>query len=242
MKKAARSATWFWLLSSVSCLLLFSLPAAAQFGNSAQKLRGTALCSPFSPQGHNGYTITWNNSSSCWAITASGGATGFTPGAGTLTGPATNGTALIGSNNLSDIATPATALANLGGAGLGANSFTGAQSVTAATSNVMTVRSSGSNFSFLTIDNQGSQQSVLQLSDAGSLKWQFGKNATNTFFIYDIAHSRNLMTTDTSGNLQIWAGGNIVYRCATAGALPIGALTINAASCGTTADTALRLP
>ncbi len=36
-------------------------------------------------------------------------------------------------------------------------------------------------------------------------------------------------------------GSNVVFRCATAGALPVGATTINAASCGTTVDTGMRV-
>lgn len=44
------------------------------------------------------------------------------------------------------------------------------------------------------------------------------------------------------GGIQGWytpgtGGSNTVFRCATAGTLPVGALTINAASCGTTVDT-----
>ena len=38
------------------------------------------------------------------------------------------------------------------------------------------------------------------------------------------------------------SGTNIVYRCATSGTLPAGALTITAGSCGTTTDTGLRIP
>ena len=53
----------------------------AQFGNNAQKLRGTEICSPLSPQGHNGYALTWNDSISCWAPTAVAA-----PGANTFTG------------------------------------------------------------------------------------------------------------------------------------------------------------
>lgn len=46
---------------------------------------------------------------------------------------------------------------------------------------------------------------------------------------------------DTSGNLYINNASNVVFRCATAGTLPIGALTINSGSCGTTTDTGLRV-
>lgn len=46
----------------------------------------------------------------------------------------------------------------------------------------------------------------------------------------------------SGGTVQIGAGGNTIYRCATAGALPVGALTINAASCGTTASSGVTIP
>jgi hypothetical protein len=46
----------------------------------------------------------------------------------------------------------------------------------------------------------------------------------------------------TLGNLTAGSGANTVYRCLTAGAvLPAGALTITAASCGTSTDTGLRV-
>jgi hypothetical protein len=45
---------------------------------------------------------------------------------------------------------------------------------------------------------------------------------------------------DTTGNVSARGAANTVYRCATAGALPVGALTITAASCGTTVDTGFR--
>lgn len=48
--------------------------------------------------------------------------------------------------------------------------------------------------------------------------------------------------TFTPTTLSVATGTNVLYRCATAGALPVGALTINAASCGSTADTGLRVP
>ncbi len=44
------------------------------------------------------------------------------------------------------------------------------------------------------------------------------------------------------GTTQFQGGNNVLYRCATAGTLPVGALTINAASCGSTADTGIRVP
>jgi len=53
----------------------------------------------------------------------------------------------------------------------------------------------------------------------------------------------NPSITDTViyGNIEIKNGSNVVYRCATAGALPQGTLTIIPGNCGTTADTGLRV-
>ena len=44
-----------------------------------------------------------------------------------------------------------------------------------------------------------------------------------------------------NGTVAANGGTNIVYRCATAGTLPVGALTITAANCGTTTDTGMRV-
>jgi len=73
-------------LIRLSLLLALAVPLCAQFGVNAQKLRGTALCSPLSPQGHNGYLLTWNDSASCWSATAP---TGATLGANVFTGTQT---------------------------------------------------------------------------------------------------------------------------------------------------------
>jgi hypothetical protein len=48
-------------------------------------------------------------------------------------------------------------------------------------------------------------------------------------------------TLDVNGTVDVNGGNNIVYRCVTAGTLPIGALTVNIANCGTTFDTGLRV-
>lgn len=47
------------------------------------------------------------------------------------------------------------------------------------------------------------------------------------------------LTFASGATLQI--GGNIVYRCTTAGTLPIGALTIATGNCGASTDTGLRV-
>lgn len=65
-------------------------------------------------------------------------------------------------------------------------------------------QSTGANKSIITIDNAaGGQQSYLGLNDAGTEKWQIGKQADNTFFIWDNAHNNNVVTIDSSGNLLL---------------------------------------
>lgn len=61
---------------------------------------------------------------------------------------------------------------------------------------------------------------------------------TGTSAAWSILHTGAASFTSLSLN----SGTNVVYRCATAGALPAGALTITAASCGSTVDTLLRVP
>ncbi|MDP3052754.1 MAG: LamG-like jellyroll fold domain-containing protein [bacterium] len=43
------------------------------------------------------------------------------------------------------------------------------------------------------------------------------------------------------GTVSVNSGTNIIYRCTTAGTLPIGALTINSGNCGASADTGLSV-
>ena len=47
--------------------------------------------------------------------------------------------------------------------------------------------------------------------------------------------------TTTTGNTFINAGTNVLYRCTTAGTLPVGALTTVSGNCGASADTGLRV-
>jgi hypothetical protein len=65
---------------------------------------------------------------------------------------------------------------------------------------------------------------------------------TNTPLFFGTNGGYNSMSINTVGNVLIGNGANIIYRCTTAGALPVGALTINSANCGASADTKLRVP
>ena len=46
---------------------------------------------------------------------------------------------------------------------------------------------------------------------------------------------------NAAGNISAGGGTNILYRCTTAGTLPIGALTTATGSCGASVDTGLRV-
>lgn len=100
------------------------------------------------------------------------------------------------------------------------------------------------------------QQAGMVLQAAGVTKWSLLQNTDNSFFIQDAVHGVNPFNVDTSGNttvgetgtntqvqgnVSVHSGANVLLRCTTAGALPIGALTINAASCGASSDTGLRV-
>jgi hypothetical protein len=59
---------------------------------------------------------------------------------------------------------------------------------------------------------------------------------------YSAASRNSTGDLSVAGNAAVGGGSNVVYRCVTAGTLPIGALTITSGDCGSTADTGLRVP
>lgn len=75
-----------------------------------------------------------------------------------------------------------------------------------------------------------------------------GGTSSGVNFCYNGSASTCGGSMDASGNftlnhfVYVNAGNKILYECATGGALPTGALTTTAASCGTTTDTGLRVP
>lgn len=67
----------------------------------------------------------------------------------------------------------------------------------------MKVGSTGSAGAYLAIDNvAGGQQSAISLRDAGAEKFQFGKQANNSFYLFDNANSRDAFRI-VSGNLLL---------------------------------------
>lgn len=71
--------------------------------------------------------------------------------------------------------------------------------------------------------------------------WDFRQVSSGAVTFFDSLSSDASGNWTTHGNLTVKSGTNTVVRCTTAGTLPIGALTINAASCGASSDTGLRV-
>jgi hypothetical protein len=60
--------------------------------------------------------------------------------------------------------------------------------------------STGSNAAEIDLNDQaGGQQALFEMDDAGTAKWQFGKNSDNSFFFWDNANSKNFITVKTTG-------------------------------------------
>lgn len=71
--------------------------------------------------------------------------------------------------------------------------------------------STGANASAINIDNAGGgNQSNINLLDAGTTKFQFGKQSDNTFFMYDSANGRDFLRVNSSSNLLLQPGGGNV--------------------------------
>ena len=90
---------------------------------------------------------------------------------------------------------------------------------------------------------KGPNANQILADDGANGGWNIGAGASSSYgfrFWLGAAGTTKLGQLDQNGNFWISSGTAVVYRCATAGALPVGALTITAASCGTTTDTGLR--
>lgn len=88
-------------------------------------------------------------------------------------------------------------------------------------------------------DNVNSKQ-VLSFDFAGGSTAFLIHKTGGTLQFKNSAGTTALQISD-AGNVQVGAGTNTVYRCTVAGALPIGALTIASASCGTAVATTLQV-
>jgi len=73
-----------WIKAAL-VLMLLVVPASAQFGNNATRLRGKNLCNPLAPT--DGQALVWNTTGQCWGVATNGGAVGKAAAASTTTAP-----------------------------------------------------------------------------------------------------------------------------------------------------------
>ncbi len=100
---------------------------------------------------------------------------------------------------------------------VGVASTTYGLTVQRAGAQVALFQSTGANVAFIDINNvQGSQQTGINIQDAGTTKYQIGKQGNNTFYIYDNANARDAM--------RIIANGDVILQ-PSAGNVGIGTLT-----------------
>jgi hypothetical protein len=84
------------------------------------------------------------------------------------------------------------------------------------------------------------------VSGEGFPTWETPSGAAYSWEIQNSTGSTNLFTVDPSGNVVLngtmstGSATQTIYRCTTAGTLPVGALTTATANCGASADTGLR--
>ncbi|HVJ09788.1 MAG TPA: SGNH/GDSL hydrolase family protein [Acidisarcina sp.] len=91
--------------------------------------------------------------------------------------------------------------------------------------------------------------------------WQFYPDTAGTFNLWMVNDASNAVTTvlaiprsginpqpmrinddlQVSGTISAGGGAIAVYRCTTAGTLPVGALTVDGSTCGASTDTGLRV-
>jgi hypothetical protein len=76
----------------------------------------------------------------------------------------------------------------------------GTVTTSSATTTQLTAGSTGSNRACININNAaGGQQSVMNFTDAGTVKWQLGKQTDNTFFLFDSVNGSTTVLVNTSG-------------------------------------------
>jgi len=128
----------------------------------------------------------------------------------------------------------------------GNNTWTGLQSFSNATQ-VTYNPSAGAAASYpaytLQVSNNGSGVSYIDsIGPTGVVgSYDFRQVSPGAGIVFDSWSSDTSGNWTAHGNVTVKSGANTVVRCTTAGTLPIGALTINAASCGASSDTGLRV-
>lgn len=184
----------------------------------------------------NRYLCTSGNGNKIYGLNHPGG-----QGTNSLSGCGNN--TLIFDPHTSDLiinGPPATALFRVTGAG-------GVTAQTIATTSLTAVAAAAASNPIIATYLGGTRQGRIYV-DANGVGF-FGELGTGSgLYVNEAAVTTGVRAggiealTVGATTVAIVGGTNVVYRCATAGALPVGALTITAASCGTTADTGLRIP
>jgi hypothetical protein len=86
----------------------------------------------------------------------------------------------------------------------------GVLTITGATAPMLSVICTGSTAGRIDVDAIVGQQSAVVFSEAGTAKFDVGKQGDNTFFIYNEALARYICYTNTGGDLMIQpTGGNV---------------------------------
>lgn len=116
------------------------------------------------------------------------------------------------------------------------NTGSGAEYLSLQSSNFSAVQSVTGTGCWLAGAYGGSNYTLVDCQTAGAHQvLKVEKGAPDSSLTLQAAGNANFTT-----NVTVAGGSNVIYRCLTAGTLPIGALTSNAANCGTTIDTGLR--
>src|SRR6185436_10322707 len=92
----------------------------------------------------------------------------------------------------------------------------------------------------LTIKATSLQQAAIAMNDGANIKWRLGKEADNSFFIYDAVNNRNALSFGTDGNMYVQPnGGRVGIGTTTIGATTmlavegkIGAREVNVTAIG----------
>lgn len=100
---------------------------------------------------------------------------------------------------------------NASNVGIGTNNPTNRLTVVSANASQAYFGSTGANNSVVLIDNAaGGNQSNIKFQDAGSNKFEFGKQSNNSFFMYDDVQARDFIEESTAGKLALQpALGNV---------------------------------
>ncbi len=205
----------------------FNVPAAGSTGTTDNASAGVLAVSSAGVSPRNATADTAGLSATIQAGGATSGSTDKNGGdlilsSGTATGTGTSNitfkTNPAGSTGATDTtATTAMTILGSGYVGIGTATPTWKLHVQGATTALALIESTGSNYAQLGINNAGGgNQSRITFYDAGTGKWIVGKQTDNSFFMYDVANTRDFLRV-SSGNVTLApVGGNVGIGTTTA--------------------------